>query len=198
MIVAPPPVGAPQSRGELQRDLAAVGAWAHAAWSSFATDAFFAPLGEAWSPADNVRHLIKSNRPVARALGLPRILLLLRFGLARRPSRSYTGLRDTYREALGAGLRAGGYAPSPLPPERRTAEQRATTLELYAQSVAALGSALGSWSEGALDRLRLPHPGLGPLTVREMVFFTVYHNTHHVLGVARRLGEGAAAGAAVR
>jgi hypothetical protein len=37
-----------------------------------------------------------------------------------------------------------------------------------------------------LDRLRLPHPGLGLLTVREMLLFTLYHNTHHVLGVERR------------
>jgi uncharacterized damage-inducible protein DinB len=38
-----------------------------------------------------------------------------------------------------------------------------------------------------LDRLRLPHPALGKLTVREMLFFTIYHNIHHVENVVRRL-----------
>jgi hypothetical protein len=46
--------------------------------------------------------------------------------------------------------------------------------------------ALQGWSEQALDRLRLPHPGLGLLTVREMLLFTLYHNAHHVFGVAQR------------
>jgi hypothetical protein len=33
---------------------------------------------------------------------------------------------------------------------------------------------------------RLPHPLLGKLTVREMLFFTVYHNAHHLDQVASR------------
>jgi hypothetical protein len=36
-----------------------------------------------------------------------------------------------------------------------------------------------------MDYHVLPHPLLGPLSVREMLFFTVYHNTHHVLNVQR-------------
>ena len=43
------------------------------------------------------------------------------------------------------------------------------------------------WGEWTLDRLRLPHPALGRLTVREMLFFTLYHNLHHVENVARRI-----------
>ena len=45
-------------------------------------------------------------------------------------------------------------------------------------------------SQADLDRYRLPHPLLGKLTVREMLFFTVYHNYHHVRSVADRLAAG--------
>ena len=34
----------------------------------------------------------------------------------------------------------------------------------------------------------MPDPALGQLTVREMLYFTLYHNLHHVRNVAGRLG----------
>ncbi len=39
---------------------------------------------------------------------------------------------------------------------------------------------LERWSEQQLDTLRLPHPILGKLTVREMLFFTEFHTRHHL------------------
>jgi hypothetical protein len=50
-----------------------------------------------------------------------------------------------------------------------------------------LWKAVDSWREADLDRYRLPHPLLGKLTLREMLFFTLYHNYHHVRNVAKRL-----------
>ena len=41
---------------------------------------FVQPQGEKWSPADHVRHLAKSTFPVAKALRLPKPLLLALFG----------------------------------------------------------------------------------------------------------------------
>ena len=183
----PVPVADPFTAAEIARDLDAVREWSGRFWQSFDVQQFFAPMGEAWSPADHVRHLVKSNRPVAAALRVPRLFLLLRFGIARRPSQRYDGLVATYRGALAGGLKAGRYAASPLPAERQTAEERQRALASLDETLAAVARALARWGERALDRLRLPHPGLGPLTVREMAFFTLYHNTHHVLGAARRL-----------
>ena len=181
----PAPVDDPFTRDELRRDLAAVREWSGEFWSSFEPDAFFAPFGEAWSPADNVRHVAKANRPVALALRVPRILVLLRYGITGRRSRRYAELVEVYRRALANGLRAGRYAARPLGPEERTAEARTRALALLDSSLADVHSALAGWSERGLDRLRLPHPGIGMLTVREMVTWTIYHNTHHVANVVR-------------
>jgi len=35
------------------------------------------------------------------------------------------------------------------------------------------------YSEQDLDELILPHPLLGKLTLREMMYFTMYHVLHH-------------------
>jgi hypothetical protein len=192
--VQAPPVSEPFTGPEIARDLAAVQRWADAYWRSFGADEFFAPMGDAWSPAHNVRHLIKSNRPVARALDLPRVALLVRFGVTRRSSLGYSALRATYHEALAGGLRAGEYAPRPLPGDaRRDEPARDDILVRWSETMTALRSCVSGWSERALGMLRLPHPGLGKLTVREMLFFTLYHNTHHVLGVDRRRGRGGSA-----
>jgi hypothetical protein len=56
-----------------------------------------------------------------------------------------------------------------------------------ADAVEELARRIGTWSETDLDRYRLPHPLLGRLTVREMLFFTVQHLAHHASKVEARL-----------
>ena len=180
-------VGEPWTRDDVVRGLARVHAESRAYWQSFAPDAFLAPLGDAWSPADNVRHLTKSVRPVAMALRIPRLVLRLRFGRPKAASRTYTRLRDDYHARLAAGGQAGSFAPKPLPAEADAEAARTRILAQHAEAVAALTDACARWTEAALDRYQLPHPLLGNLTVREMLFFTLYHNQHHVDVVRRRV-----------
>ena len=184
-----PTVHEPRSLPELVRELWSLHEQSTAFWSAFDTAEFYAPIGTAWSPADNVRHLLKSNRPVARALATARIALAVRFGLNLRASRSYAEVRETYRAALAGGVTAGRFAPSPEPPHADPEVARSTLMAERDAVAGRLEAALAGWGEWSLDHLRLPHPALGSLTVREMMFFTLYHNLHHVLNVARRKGE---------
>ena len=66
-------VHAPWSRDEIVAELRRVGRLCDAFWTAFPTPEFLAPIGSAWSPADNVRHLVKSARPVIAALRIPRL-----------------------------------------------------------------------------------------------------------------------------
>lgn len=102
-------------------------------------------------------------------------------------SRSLTALRADYRERLQqTGATAGRFAPSPKPtPDDLEAWQR-EVLGSWRGAVSGLAAKIPAWSEAALDRYQLPHPLLGKLTVREMLFFTVYHNAHHLTLVAGR------------
>lgn len=176
----------PFGGADIVRELRALHARSRDFWSSFSTPEFFHPLGEAWSPADNVRHLLKSNRPVLRALSTPKILLLVRFGAGLRPSRSYTEVREKYLARLAEGVTAGRFTPKPLAGAEQTEEQRRSLMADLDQVSASLTGAVSGWREWQLDRFYLPHPALGRMTVREMLFFTLYHNLHHVRNVERR------------
>ena len=151
---------------------------------------FFVRPEGAWSPAENVVHLIKSVRPVAMGLRLPRLMLKLFFGTPQKPSRRFQHLKEDYRAELGKGAKA----PKRFVPREREAPANpaASRLELLRRWQAAgtdLLAALRHWHETELDRFALPHPLLGKLTIREMIFFTLYHDLHHVNNVRRRLGQ---------
>ena len=174
------------TRDEILARLDSVQREGGAYWSEFDAPAFFAKIGEAWSPAENVRHLVKSIRPVTKALGMPRLVLWTMFGWPRRKSATYDALVERYRGLLAAGGKAGRFAPSPQE-EQDVHARRAEILGQYADANSALRIAIAKWSDAALDRHQLPHPLLGKLTVREMLMFTLYHQRHHREGVQRRL-----------
>jgi hypothetical protein len=179
--------GTPSSGAEVESELRRLRAEGARYLRSLPVEAFARPQGEKWSPADHVRHLTKSVRPLAMALGLPRFVLWLRFGRAAGASRSFTLMRETYLARLAGGATAGRFAPSPQPLPADPSAHREEVLKTWESVDAELGSRIEGWDEAALDRYRLPHPALGSLTVREMLFFTLYHNAHHLNLLASRV-----------
>lgn len=157
-------------------------------WDGFDTAAFFQRIGTSWSPAETVRHLTKSTRPVAKALATPKLVLRVMFGAPRRASMSYDDFVARYRAALAEGGQAGRFAPSERT-EPDAERWRASIIEEFRRVNAALRKAIDGWRDEQLDRLQLPHPLLGKLTVREMLIFTLYHQRHHMAVVGRRLQE---------
>ncbi len=157
--------------------------------ASLPNSVFFSRQGNAWSPAGHIRHLHKAGAPLARALKLPRWMIALRFGTWDGVSRSFAEVRDAYRATLDRGGHAGRFAPEP---ELSSAEPLARRLEImnaWAAVTVDLQGGIAKWPERPLDRLRLPHPLLGLLTVREMLAFSVYHTAHHLRRVAERAGD---------
>ncbi|HEX8395694.1 MAG TPA: DinB family protein [Longimicrobium sp.] len=146
-------------------------------------------VGDAWTPAEHLHHLNVSVSAVAKALGYPKLVPGLLFGRARQPSRTYAQVRHAYRAVLaGGGGASGRYVPPRV--EAAPAEvpaRRAELLARWARVNARLRAGVETWSDAQLDQLRLPHPLLGKLTVREMLFFTLYHNQHHIEAAQRRL-----------
>lgn len=150
-------------------------------WTSFNVDSFFKQSGEKWSPAQTVRHLTKSTRPVAKALRMPRLLLRLLFGVSKRSSTSFEDLREKYRARLNEGAQAGRFAPS-----SNSGTDRDAIMADRARVKADLLNIVRRWPEDALDKYQMPHPVLGKLTVREMLYFTIYHHQHHEDVIRRR------------
>jgi hypothetical protein len=181
---------APRTGSDIAAALRAVHAESVAYWDSFPSDRFLAPIGEAWSPADNVRHLTKSIRAVNVGLRLPRWVLWIAFRSPMAPSRDYDAMRETYLARLAQGADAGRFAPARRPATPDPERERQRIMNIHRVVIEELVTHTLRWPDRALDRRRLPHPLLGPLTVREMLFFTLYHNRHHVDVVRRRLAAG--------
>ena len=95
--------------------------------------------------------------------------------------------RDAQGEDHGAaGGQAGRFAPAPEPAAADPYTRRNEILTRWSAATVSLTNAARTWDEAALDRGQLPHPLLGPLTIREMLAFTVYHTEHHLRRVAER------------
>lgn len=182
--------GNPQTRSEILTCLLQLHNESKQFLDTLSDAEFFTPQGEKWSPAEQVRHLTKSVRPVAQALRLPRIALALMFGFNRAAARSFPEIEIFYQDKLKTGVTAGRFAPSSQPAPNDPRARRAEIMRYWQEAQSSLQKAIAAWSETALDRYRMPHPVLGKLTVREMMFFTLYHNAHHVRQVyARRTHE---------
>jgi len=83
-------------------------------------------------------------------------------------------LVERYRQRL----KDGGRAPSRFLPTQSSVDLDARVDSLQ-RMIRKLSLSLDHFSEEQLDRLLLPHPLLGKLTLREMLYFTIYHVQHH-------------------
>lgn len=132
-----------------------------------------------WSAGQQADHLVRSVRPVGQALMLPGLVLRWMFGKPNRPGRNFEQLVAKYQLKLQAGGRASGpFVPKELPYSRKQ-----EVLQNLEHTVKKLQLRLERCSEEKLDQYLLPHPLLGKLTLREMMYFTIYHATHHLKNV---------------
>jgi len=136
-----------------------------------------APEGK-WQAGQHLNHLIQSTAPVSKAMKLPAFALRYKFGKPNRPGRSYDQLVQRYQEKLAAIT--GAQAPSRFLPDKIAESDKAERIARFRKEKEKLSKQISNWSEAKLDKCLLPHPLLGKLTLREMLFFTNYHTQHHL------------------
>ena len=136
-----------------------------------------------WTPGQQLDHIIKSVSPVNLAFGLPGFLLKVFFGKANRPSRTYEEIVEKYHAKLATGYKASApFIPKPIGIQYRERLPKKLRTLIYS-----LMSRTDSFSESQFDKYLLPHPLLGKLTLREMLYFTMYHAEHHQKQVVQNL-----------
>ena len=128
-----------------------------------------------WSINGNIEHLTKSIKPLTKALKVPKFLLSYKFGKMNRESKSYDQVLNKYKTALSAGLTP---SPNPFGPKDDSTD-RTYILNDYRIETKKLIKSLNSWNEKKLDTYILPHPLIGKLSIREMLYFTHLHTNHH-------------------
>lgn len=153
--------------------------------ASLTTPEFLHHKDDKWTPAQHADHIVKSVSPVVMAFGLPKIAPRLLFGKSKRQGRTYDALVEKYKEKLSKGGKASGRF---VPKEVGLQEQRLLpkAIMYYTNQ---LCKKIEKMDEGHLDTYILPHPLLGKLTFREMLFFTDYHVKHHLEIAKRDLGK---------
>lgn len=139
-----------------------------------------APEGK-WTPGQQLEHLCKSVKPLDQGLRLPYFLLKWKFWTANRPSRTYDEVVAKYLKKIPKGyVPSKQYLPAPVSITTKSALNR--RIEKSVQSIV---RSLNKMSEKQIDQLVLPHPLLGRITLREMMYFTLYHVDHHYANVER-------------
>ena len=128
-----------------------------------------------WTATQQVEHLCLSLRRLVMGMRLPAFVTRMIVGKANRPSRSYHELVAKYQSKLSQG----GKAPSAYIPKAVPADQRARLLKALNNQLRVLIKQLEKRTEKQLDEQILPHPLLGKITMREMMYFTIYHVGHH-------------------
>lgn len=182
-------IGDPFSKTELSQAIQTVDQTITDYFGGLSPEVFFAHPPEVWSVGENLQHLVLTVSPITKAVLIPREKLSKRFGLADRPSRRYIEIRAEYK----AGLQGGIVAPPQYVPVLDTLAGdpqlgQAQIMADWQEVSQGLTTHLDAWTESELDTFQLPHLLLGMMTMREMLFFTLYHNLHH-LDDARRLVE---------
>lgn len=133
-----------------------------------------------WSIAENIGHLIKSNKGVVKALGAPKEFLS-NFGKPNGPSRTPKELLKAYKIILAKGAKAGPVFTYEL----KEKENAKTMLETFESINNRFCERIEFWSAEDLEHYCIPHPILGNFTVREMAFFTVFHTNHHLKAIQK-------------
>ncbi len=136
---------------------------------------FIKSVNNKWTAGQQLEHIYLSIKPLRMALSLPTFMLKLIWGKANRKSKTYEELVDKYQHKLAQG----GRATARFVPKTVSLNQRETLLKSVLLEITFINKKLTKFTEEELDLYILPHPLLGKLTLREMMYFTIYHVEHH-------------------
>ncbi len=140
-------------------------------------EVFLAPRSEgSWSPGDILGHLILSTKPVNKALSTPKLILRTTFGVNKRDERTFEETKSRYYKALDGGVTA----PSTFVYNGVKEKGKEYLINSFSKELSKLLTHIDKWEEKDLSKYILPHPAIGKLTIREMLYSTHFHTEHHL------------------
>jgi uncharacterized damage-inducible protein DinB len=157
--------------------------------SSIPTEQFFDGSSEKWSVGHHVQHVTSAVNRVAGGLQNAGVLP------KREPatlSRDFATMRETYLETLkntpSETLRQLGSRVT-LEEHQDLEAYKTQLISSFVNAISIFNAALEGFDETNFEQLGMPHPVMGLLSSREMVFFIVFHNTHHQSGIQKLLEQ---------
>jgi hypothetical protein len=128
-----------------------------------------------WTAENQLEHMVICSKPIAKVFSMDKLMIEQNFGLTDKGSRSYDVLLNHYYREL----KEGGKAPERFVPEPKSQNQKETLIAKLTGLVKDLSAGINNFTEKELDALLIPHPLLGNLTLREMLYNAIYHVQHH-------------------
>lgn len=136
-----------------------------------------------WNAAQQLEHIVLCVKPLVQVYSMERDTIKKMFGSTNRASESYDALIEKYKEKL----LQGGKAPEKFVPIKNSEASKESLIESLKNMLEILCISIDSFSEKELDELCIPHPLLGNLTLREMLYNAISHVEHHHQSTIRNL-----------
>ena len=130
-----------------------------------------------WNFEEQVVHLTKSIKPLSSGLKLPVFIFRWKFGKPNRRVRTFDEVVEKYLTKLPNLV---GANPN-FAPKKEKPVPREVALAAYEKESEKLYKAIATWDEWQLDNFLVPHPLLGKMMIREILYFTIYHTQHHFM-----------------
>ncbi len=147
----------------------------------------FAPVAPEWCLAEHIVHLCLAYDQIIRVLGANKERLLARTGAPDHASLSFEQMHTRYTGLIAGGLvTTAAFTPQNVNVDVHKAHARDDILQRWDHAGRALRAAAEPWTGAELDGHQVPHPVMGMVTVRELLFFCIVHDANH-LDVMRRL-----------
>ncbi|NEQ53185.1 MAG: DinB family protein [Leptolyngbya sp. SIO3F4] len=135
-----------------------------------------------WSAGQELDHILKSLQPFSDILA-NKAFIATKFGKGNGISSDYETLVARYKSKLAEG----GEAFGPFLPKKVSWDEKESLINQLNQLTAKISESLQNYTEEELNELLLPHPLLGKITIREMLYFTNYHVIHHQNNMCKNL-----------
>ena len=128
-----------------------------------------------WSAGNQLEHIVMCIAPLVQIFGMPKSLIEQNFGKIERPNKSYQELLEEYLQKLSEGCKA----PTQYVPKNEKSTQRDQLIESLKSLVGNLNSKIDKFEDVELESLIIPHPLLGKVSLKEMLYNAIYHVKHH-------------------
>ncbi len=129
-----------------------------------------------WNAGQQLLHIYMSVKPLANGLkSAPKFVIKTTYGKAKNNPKTYDELVKSYHETLAVTDTSN----SDYQPKDVIFSEKDEIIKKLKYVVDMLIRALSKFTDKELNTLRLPHPLLGKICIREMLYFTSYHVKHH-------------------
>ncbi|QTD37828.1 DinB family protein [Polaribacter batillariae] len=130
-----------------------------------------------WTTGQQIQHLVDSLQLLNNALSYPRFFLKHKFGTCNRETRNYDTIVKNYQKKLTENKdRAATFNQKLKKPLLKNRKRLLNRLQIQHKK---LQYKTRKISDLNLDRLVIPHPLMGKMTIREIIMWTVHHTEHH-------------------